>query len=234
MPKRHRFGHSGEFLQNAVGFSKGAAEETSSMESIPEFRLRKGAIREGLRPVEAVAGDFIVNSVSQKPRDESAVPKQFPWTGQSGHDSQGSVGPDERFFRLDDNDRVDSTDIQSVALQQGPGEIGLDGSEVEQPLRIVPQYPTDPDVAQGAMSVVENDRVVHGPSSLRLPDDSVPGPVDLAWRLIHIRLGWKSPWRLSPYVLSHGINYAVKDQTVCSNEPLSPVHGRSDLILWGP
>ena len=176
MPKRHRFGHSGELLQNAVGSSKGAAEEISSMESIPEFRRWKGAIREGLRPVEAVVGDFIVNSVSQKPRDESAVPKQFPWTGQSGHDSQGRIGPDECFSRLDDHDRVDSTDIQSVALQQGPGEIGLDGSEVEQPLRIVPHYPTDPDVAQGAMSIVENDRVVHGPSSLRKAGIFNPSP----------------------------------------------------------
>ncbi len=206
MPKRHRFGRGGAWLQNAVGFPKGAAEEISSMESIPEFRPWKRTIREGLRPVEAVAGDFIVNSVSQKSWDESAVPKQFPWTGQSGHDSQGRIGPDEYFSRLDDHDRVDSTDIHSVALQQGPGEIGLDGCKVVQPLRIVLQYPTDPDVAQGTMSVVENDRVVHDPMSLRLTGDSVTDPVDLACRLIHFRLGKGSPSRLPQYLLVHGLH----------------------------
>ncbi len=176
MPKRHRFWRCGAWLQNAVGASKGAGDESSIMESIPGFRWRKGANRGGLRPVEAVAGDLIVSSVSQKPRDESAVPEQLPWPGQSGHDSQGRVGPDERFIRLDDNDRVESTDIQLVAIQQGPGEIGLDGSEVEHALRIVPQYPSDPTVAKGAMSVVENDRVVHGPSSLRQAGVSRPSP----------------------------------------------------------
>jgi hypothetical protein len=198
MPKRHRIWNSGELLHNAVGSSNGAGEETSSMESIPEFRRRKGAIREGLRPVEAVAGDFIVNSVSQKPRDESAVPKQFPWAGQSGHDSQGSVGPDERFFRLEDNDGVDYMDIQSVAFQQGPGEIGLDGSEVEQPLRIVPQYPTDPDVAQGAMSVVENCRVVHGPSSLRKVGVSKPSQSRGQFKKEHSGLSGRFRFRNAP------------------------------------